>query len=215
VNLALRAADLFSRAEYLWTCWTSMGNGRRFCNTSWVSGANWQQIQLLAAKLQINLGALLFWQTPPAKKSEAVFQLIYEIKIVSVNSAKCSLKFHNKECMLFFFIWKYLPENIRVGFKRKTQPSLEHNFGSSAVTFGLALAFEEFKNKSCEDKSATCFISKRVPPYPIPCFVARTFRYFIFLYFYSNILLIFISLSWFVQSKTNAKWYQKILYISF
>lgn len=78
-----------------------MGNGRRFSSTLWVSGAKWQQIQLLAAKLQINLGSLLFLQTPPAKKSEAVFRLIYEIKIVSVNSAKCSLQLQNEECVLF------------------------------------------------------------------------------------------------------------------
>ena len=134
VNLALCAAVLFSRAEYLWTCWASTGNGRRFSNTSWVSGAKWQQIQLLAAKLQIIPGALLFWQTPPAKKSEAVFQLIYGTKIVSVNSSKCSLKLQNEECILVFFVWRYLPENIRVGFKSKTQPVLEHNFWSSAIT---------------------------------------------------------------------------------
>ena len=66
----------------------------------------WQQIQLLATKLQINLGALLFWHTPPAKKSEAVFQLICGIKIVSENSAKYSLKLQNEECMLVFFYLK-------------------------------------------------------------------------------------------------------------
>jgi len=75
-----------------------------------------------------------------------------------------------------------------VGFKRKTQPALEHNFGISAITFGLALVLLEFKNKSCEDKRVSCFISKRVAPYPLPCFVACTFRFFISLYFYSNIL---------------------------